>query len=178
MFFLLIHGCLTCIIIHIWWCKFRTEIPTGKHLKMNGSKWTPPYAQTGVKSSCPMDETTNIWKVEGRVRQFLPNRKNRGFFHGFFRLEETVSSSFFRWNSEETQKWGEIVFSSLIHLRFLILSFIYGRKLLNYTKISFQDMLDNNLYDPMGTYISCWMVIFSLQTTGNSVLLQVLKKWK
>ena len=29
------------------WCKFRTEIPTGKYLKMNGSK----CAQTGVKSS-------------------------------------------------------------------------------------------------------------------------------
>ena len=33
------------------WCKFRTEIPTGKYLKMVGSKWTPPYAQMGVKSS-------------------------------------------------------------------------------------------------------------------------------
>ena len=54
-----------------------------------------------------------------RVRQFLPKRKKT---RGFFRLEET---SFFRWNSEETQKWGEIMFSLLIHLRFLIfLSFM------------------------------------------------------
>ena len=38
MFFLLIYGCFRCIRI---WCKFRTEIPTGKYLKMNESKWTP-----------------------------------------------------------------------------------------------------------------------------------------
>ena len=37
-FFLLIYGCFRCIQI---WCKFRTEIPTGKYLKMVGSKWTP-----------------------------------------------------------------------------------------------------------------------------------------
>ena len=37
----------------------------------------------------------------------------------FFCLEEIVSSSFFRWNLEETKKWGGIVFSLLIHLRFL-----------------------------------------------------------
>ena len=44
---LLIYGCLGCIQIR---CKFRTEIPTGKYLKMVGSKWTPPpFAQTGVK---------------------------------------------------------------------------------------------------------------------------------
>ena len=36
--FLLIYGCFRCIQI---WCKFCTEIPTGKYLKMNGSKWTP-----------------------------------------------------------------------------------------------------------------------------------------
>ena len=33
------------------WCKFRTKIPGGKYLKMVGSKWTPPCAQTGVKSN-------------------------------------------------------------------------------------------------------------------------------
>ena len=108
-----------------------------------------------------------------RVRQFLPKRKKIVFclfvclffffFHGFLRLEQTVSSSFFRWNSEETQKRGERVFPLLIHLRFLILFFIYGTKLLNYTEISFQDMLHNNLYEPLGTYISCWIVISSFQ---------------
>ena len=74
-----------------------------------------------------------------------------------------------------------LVFSSLIHLRFLILSFIYGTKLLNYIKIGFQDMLHNNLYEPLGTYISCWIVISSFQhwqTTCNIVLLQVSKKSK
>ena len=38
MFFLLIYGYFRCI--HDM-CKFRTEIPTGKNLKMVGSKWTP-----------------------------------------------------------------------------------------------------------------------------------------
>ena len=73
----------------------------------------------------------------------------------FFHLEETVFSSFFRWNSEETQNWGEIVFSVLIHLRFLI-SFFFPfffsnvTKLLHHTKnkIGIQD-------DPLSTYISC-----------------------
>ena len=35
---LLIYGCVRCIQI---WCKFCTEIPTGKYLQMVGSKWTP-----------------------------------------------------------------------------------------------------------------------------------------
>ena len=38
MFFLLIYGCLRCIQI---WCKFRTEIPTGKYLK-----WLCPSGPT------------------------------------------------------------------------------------------------------------------------------------
>ena len=38
MFFLLIYGCLWCI--HIW-CKFCTEIPTGKYVKVFGFQWTP-----------------------------------------------------------------------------------------------------------------------------------------
>ena len=37
--FLLIYGCLRWTQI---WCKFRTEIPLGKYLKMVGSKWTVP----------------------------------------------------------------------------------------------------------------------------------------
>ena len=37
MFFLLIYCCFKCIQI---WCKFRTELPTGKYLKMNESEWT------------------------------------------------------------------------------------------------------------------------------------------
>ena len=48
MFFLLIYGCPRCIQV---WCKIRTEIPTGKYLKMVGSKWILSCAQTGVKSS-------------------------------------------------------------------------------------------------------------------------------
>ena len=47
-FVLLIYGCFGCI--HIW-CQFRTEIPTGKYSKLNESKWIPPCAQTGVKST-------------------------------------------------------------------------------------------------------------------------------
>ena len=47
------------------------------------------------------------------------------------------------------------MFSLLIHLRFLILSFIYGTKLLNHIKIGCQDMSNSNLHDPFGTYISC-----------------------
>ena len=47
MFFLLIYGCFRRTQI---WCKFRTEIPTGKYLKWLGPSG-PPYAQTGVKSS-------------------------------------------------------------------------------------------------------------------------------
>ena len=42
-------------------------------------------------------------------------------------------------------------------------------------------MLDNNLFDSFGTYISCWMFIFSFQhkqTTGNYVLLQTQNKLK
>ena len=46
-FFFLIYGCFGCI--HTW-CKFRTEMPTGKYSK-RGSKWTPSCAQKGVKSS-------------------------------------------------------------------------------------------------------------------------------
>ena len=42
-----VYDCFRCRQI---WCKFRTEIPTGKYLKMVGSKWTP-CAQTGVKNS-------------------------------------------------------------------------------------------------------------------------------
>ena len=37
--FAYIYGCFGCIHIQ---CKFRTEIPTVKYSKMNGSKWTPP----------------------------------------------------------------------------------------------------------------------------------------
>ena len=55
----------------------------------------------------------------------------------------------------ETQKWGEIMFSLLTHLRFFILSFIYGTKLLNYIKIGFQDILDNNQCETLGSYILC-----------------------
>ena len=29
------------------WCKFRTKIPTGKYLKMVGSKWMPPLSTNG-----------------------------------------------------------------------------------------------------------------------------------
>ena len=47
------------------------------------------------------------------------------------------------------------MFSLLIHLKFLILSFSYGTRLSNYIEIGFQDILDNNLYDPLGTYIFC-----------------------
>ena len=46
--FLLIYDCFGCI--HIL-CKFYTEILMEKYSKMNGSKWPPPRAQTGVKSS-------------------------------------------------------------------------------------------------------------------------------
>ena len=42
-------------------------------------------------------------RVTVRVRQFLPKREKMHFFPWFFPPEETVSSSFFHWISEETQ---------------------------------------------------------------------------
>ena len=44
-----------------------------------------------------------------------------------------------------------------------MLSFIYGTKLSNYIKRDFQDILNNIIYASLGTYIFCWMFIFSFQ---------------
>ena len=54
-------------------------------------------------------------------------KKKKSFFHIFFQLEETISSSFFHWNSEETHNevWKSAFFA-WNSFKFPVLKYTHG----------------------------------------------------
>ena len=75
-----------------------------------------PFYLDGIYWSC------------SRVRQFLPKRKKTAVFSTVFSVrKKQFSSSFFRWNSEETQKWSLNSVSLLNYIFFSIVIYLSAK---------------------------------------------------
>ena len=63
-----------------------------------------------------------IWILLDQSWQFLPGGWFiPGFFRGFFRPEETISSSFFRKKVEETNNFSEILY---YYTKYLLINYL------------------------------------------------------